>query len=107
MENNTTLDSNLTHDQDLEPISADPDFVKKAYMWAYLGGIGGLVMGHKLAYGSKFINGRVQYIYDEDSRKIGRKIQRVGLLIWIPLYLGLIALYMVWIFSIMSEFTYY
>lgn len=106
MTDNIILDDNLPQSEqsDFQQISADPQYVKRAYFWAYFGGIGGIIMGHKLAYSSKFINGRVHFIYDAESQSIGKRIQRIGLVIWIPLYLLFIISYIIFVFSIAGRF---
>ena len=103
-ENNRILDSNLAEEQDLVPVPADKNYIKKAYLWAYLGGIGGIIMGHNIAWGSEFKNGKVQYIYDMESRNVGKRIQHVGLLIWIPIYLVFLGFYIKFLFSFVGGF---
>lgn len=96
------LDAGISHNEEYEQKTIDDTYIERAKFWAYMGGIGGIIMGHKVAYGSRFINNKVQYVYDHYSREQAKKIQKIGLLIWIPLYIALIIGYVIFVFSIVG-----
>lgn len=87
MENNV-LDHNLGFEstEGHELLQASEEYLSRARMWAFLGGIGGIILGHKLAYGTVWKNGEVLPVYNQQSRDAGKRIQRIGLSIWLPLY---------------------
>lgn len=97
--NEEVLDQNVDFDRERTGVPADPKLIRKAHFWAIAGGIGGIVLGHKLAYNNHFIKGRFHFRYDRSSRLEGKRAQRTGLFIWIPLYLLLIGGYYYWILT--------
>lgn len=97
--NNDLLDDKIDFASPHVGRPADPELIRKAFFWAAVGGIGGIILGHKLRYSSVFKDGKVQYIYDEESRLQGKSAQLRGLIVWIPIYLLLIGGYYWWVFS--------
>lgn len=96
---NLLLDDEIRTQEDIVQIDADPEYLKKCTLWAVLGGIVGIIMAHKIAWGNKFQNGRVQYLYTDESRAKAKKIQRLGLFIWVPSVIVLYVFYFVAVFA--------
>lgn len=96
------LDAGVALDSDsgFEKLHASQAELNRARFWAFLGGIGGIILAHKFAHKSKWIEGKNHFLYDEESRNAGKKIQRIGLIIWIPLYICFYAFYIVLLISI-------
>lgn len=98
--NSELLDEGINFQTSPAKLTASQEEIRKAIFWAWMGGIGGIILGGKLSYSSSFSNGEVHYHYDESSREAGRKAQRIGLFIWIPMYILFIVAYIILLFSI-------